>query len=82
MLCFVDLMFEKGPWLGSPGAELLLPVCQAGRAPCLYRHIAVCLRGGCEIAVEFVCGFLPERRRKKGFGVNQTCKLAGPMGLK
>ena len=30
MPCFVDLMFEKGPWLESPGAELLPPVCQAG----------------------------------------------------
>lgn len=40
------------------------------------------LEWGCEIAMEFVCGFLPERRRKKGFGVNQTCKLARPMGLK
>ena len=23
MPCFVDLMFEKGPWLESPRAELL-----------------------------------------------------------
>lgn len=25
MLCFVDLAFEKGPWLENPGAQLLIP---------------------------------------------------------
>lgn len=64
MLCFVDLVSEKGPWLGHRGAASL-SLC-AGLAE-LHGYTAA-LQFVQECIVKGIClWFLPERRRKKGF---------------
>lgn len=58
MPCFVDLMFEKGP-LALKSLELNSFPCLPGwmSSMSVPPHHQFALRGGCEIAMEFVCGF-------------------------